>query len=189
MSRPSHKTFVEELTPHRAALGAFCSRMVRDRADVEDALQQTLLEAFRRFDTFRPGTNFRAWVLKFAALTIFALNRRRAKEPDALVEEHLAAPEELALELDYDELLARPDLIRERLSDEVCRALDGLTDRERAIFLLKSIGELACADVAHALSLPLGTVMGLLARARGKLRESLADYARKEGFLSEERRP
>ncbi len=189
MGVPSHKSFIEELAPHRAALGAFCSRMVRDRACVEDALQTTLLEAFRRFDTYQPGSNFRAWVFQFAALTILAMNRRRAKGPEPLLEEPLAAAEELALELDYDELLARPEIVRERLSDEVCRALDGLTDRERAIFLMKSIGELTCADVAHALSLPLGTVMGLLARARGKLRESLADYARKEGFLSEERRP
>ncbi len=189
MNRASHKAFLAALDPHRGALGAFCSRMVRDRADLEDALQQTLLEAFRRFDTFQPGTNFRAWIFKFAALTILSLNRQGAKDAKPLAEEPLAAPEELALELDYDALLARPELVRERLSGEVCRALDGLTERERAIFLLKSIGELTCADVAHALALPLGTVMGLLARARGKLRESLVDYAHREGFFIEERRP
>lgn len=189
MPAPSHKAFLAALEPHRNALGAFCSRMVRDRADLEDALQTTLLEAYRKFEAFEPGTNFRAWVFRFAALTALSVNRRRAREPDPLPEEPLPASEELALEIEYDALLTRPELVRERLSDEVCRALDGLTDRERAIFLLKAIGELTCAEAAHVLSVPIGTVMGLLARARGKLRESLTEYARREGYLSVEGRP
>ncbi len=184
-----HKAFLAALEPCRPALGAFCSRMVRDRADLEDALQTTLLEAYRKFDSFRPGTDFRAWVFQIAAFTALSLNRRRAKAPEPLADDPLAAPEELALELDYDALLAHPERVRERLSDEACRALDSLSENERAIFLLKSIGGLTCAEVAQALSLPMGTVMGLLARARGKLREALTEYARREGILSEEPRP
>lgn len=184
-----HKAFLAALEPCRPALGAFCSRMVRDRADLEDALQTTLLEAFRKFDSFRPGSDFRAWVFQIAALTALSLNRRRGRVPGPLVEEPLAPSEELAIEMDYDVLLAHPERVRERLSDETCRALDRLTENERAIFLLKSIGGLTCAEVALALSLPMGTVMGLLARARQKLREALTEYARREGILSEEKRP
>lgn len=188
-ARDLHDLFVAALDRERPVLGAFCSRMAHDPADLEDALQGTLLEAWRGFDSFRPGTNFRAWLLRIATWTAFGLNRRRAAAPEALADDPVAAPEELARELAYDDLLAAPERLGPHLSDEVLRALGGLTENERAIFLLKSLGGLTCADVAEILTLPVGTVMGLLARARGKLRGALADFARREGFLRKDSHP
>ncbi|MCI0340166.1 MAG: sigma-70 family RNA polymerase sigma factor [Planctomycetales bacterium] len=172
----------------RRPLLAFCRHAVWRADDAEDLLQSALLTAWRRFGEFRPGTNFRAWVFRIAALEARNVNRRSRGAPLPEEEPPGRAPdvvEMLEREWDYEALLADPETVVARLSGEVRVALGTLTPNERSVLLLRAIGDLAYREIGDALSMPLGSVMGFLSRARRKMRERLTEAARARGLVGE----
>ena len=60
-----------------------------------------------------------------------------------------------------------------------------LTDTERAVLLLRAIGELRYREISESLDIPMGSVMGHLARARQKMRALIARAARRTNVLKE----
>ncbi len=181
--------FLERVGPHRDTLTGYCRRLLWSEADLEDALQETLAVAYREFrDAERGG--FRRWVLRIATWTCFNLNRRRRRTraeelPDELVERDAVAA--LETELAYEQVLSDPAAAFEGFDDELAAACRALNENERAIFLLKSLGGLTCAEIAETLDVPLGTAQGLLTRARHKMRARLADFARARGLAAARR--
>ena len=188
--QPKADTFLELLRPLRRPLEVYCRRLLRDRSDVEDALQSALAQAYRQFDLYVEGTNFKAWLFRFVTWEIF--NRNRKHEPVALGEAAADLPAEESWELvamgdAYDALLEDPDRVLECFDDLVADALVRLPAVERAVLLLRAIGEFSYSEIHELLSIPIGSVMGYLSRARKRLRVSLADYAAERGLLRRNR--
>ena len=168
--------FLDLLRPIQVELEVYCRRMVWDANDAEDAIQNAASRAFQAFDRYRDGTNFRAWMFKILTNEIFALNRKYARvarlefriEPEEL--EALPALEQAA---GYNEWLVSPDALNDALDDQLIHALKTLSENERSVLLLRGIGSLRYAEIAEALDMPLGSVMGHLARARKQMREAI----------------
>jgi RNA polymerase sigma-70 factor (ECF subfamily) len=159
--------------------------MLRNSRLVEDVLQDAVADAFARFDSYADGTNFKAWIFRFVTLAVF--NRNRKHEPIFFAEmpDDLAAEESWELSCHEDTfaaMLEDPDVILDRLDDPLAEALQKLPAPERAVLLLRAIGECSYAEIQELLAIPLGSVMGYLSRARRRLRRSLADYAAERGL-------
>jgi RNA polymerase sigma-70 factor (ECF subfamily) len=111
---------------------------------------------------------------------VFALNRRHARiarhefqlEPEEL--EALAISEQ-AGSFEADPL--EPGALTDALDQDLAMALKTLTDAERAVLLLRAIGGLRYSEISASLDIPLGSVMGYLARARQKMRRAIARCA------------
>jgi RNA polymerase sigma-70 factor (ECF subfamily) len=179
------ETFLQLLRPVQGPLEAYSRRMLRDRSEVEDVLQASVAGAFARFADYTAGTNFKAWMFRFVTLEIF--NRNRKRRPLAIQElaDDLAAEDGQGLadaEATFDAMLADPDVVLQHLDDTLVAALESLPPRERAVLLLRAIGEFSYAEIAALLAIPVGSVMGYLSRARNKLRRALADYAAQRGL-------
>jgi DNA-directed RNA polymerase specialized sigma24 family protein len=86
-------------------------------------------------------------------------------------------------------MLDDPDVVLDHLDEVVAGALTRLSPHERAILLLKSIGELSYQEMHELLAIPLGSVMGYLSRARQRLRLSLAAYAAEHGLYRSDSSP
>src|SRR5258708_11386017 len=71
--------FLGWLRPIEAYLKNYSRRMVFDRRDREDALQNAVLRAFRAFDRYHDDASFRAWMFKILTNEIFAMNRKRGR--------------------------------------------------------------------------------------------------------------
>ena len=71
--------FLSLLRPIEADLENYSRRMVFDRRDFEDALQNAVLRAFRAFDRYHDDASFRAWMFKILTNEIFAINRKRGR--------------------------------------------------------------------------------------------------------------
>jgi RNA polymerase sigma-70 factor (ECF subfamily) len=173
------------LRPVQRPLEVYCRRMLRDARQVEDVLQGAVAAAFAKFDGYTPGTNFRAWMFRFVTLEIFNCNRKR--EPLPWGELPIEVAQEPTLELPaVDELLDAlrrdPDALLEHFDDLIAAALRELPAPERAVLLLRAIGEFSYQEIHVLLSIPLGSVIGYLSRARQKLRRALADYAAQRGI-------
>jgi len=156
--------------------------MVFDRRDYEDALQSAVLRAFRAFDRYHDDASFRAWMFKILTNEIFTINRKRrrvaqfeiAVEPDEI--------EEFA-SLDFaGEMPLSWETLADALDEELLAALQRLNDTERAVLLMRAIGDLRYRDISECLGIPLGSVMGNLSRARQKMRDAIL-RARKRSWL------
>jgi RNA polymerase sigma-70 factor (ECF subfamily) len=155
---------------------------------VEDVIHNAILKAFQKFDRFSEGTDFKAWIFRFVTLEILNQNRKstlawQSEFPaDLPVEDSW---ELLAASDTFDAMLENPDVVLEHLDDVLVAALKRLTVPERAVLLLRAVGDFSYKEIHELLGIPLGSVIGYLSRARYKLRHSLAEYAAERGLKSE----
>ena len=184
--KASAELFLELLRPLQGPLEVYCRRMLRDRSQVEDAIQNAVADAFAKFDRYAAGTNFKAWIFRFVTLEVF--NRNSKHEPVVLGEIPADLPAEESWELvlngdTFDAMLEDPDVVLEHFDDVVVDALERLAPLERAVLLLRGVGEFSYKEIHELLAIPVGSVIGYLSRARKRLRIALADYATQHGLF------
>ncbi len=156
---------------YRAAL-----RLTRVPADAEDLVQDTYLKAFRAADTFKPGTNMRAWL--FTILHNTARNRARDRARDTVavdseaVDRAADAPPPAGRSAGAGET---PEtlLLRETLAPELQAAIDELPEAFRQAVWLRDVEEFSYAEIAGMLGIPQGTVMSRISRGRRLLFDKL----------------
>lgn len=168
--------FILHLKPLQGALEAFCRRSLYEPSLVEDVLQEAVTRAFRDFGLFSEGTNFRAWIFRYLELCILEANRKHPGRPPQPATAEPATEDEWALESDesvLQMLLESPEVFLEQCDDDLNRAVLELYPVERAVLLLKAIGEFKYREIAAIIGVPLGTVMSSLARARRQVRHAL----------------
>jgi RNA polymerase sigma-70 factor (ECF subfamily) len=164
-------------------LEVFCFRLLNRSEDVQDVLQSAIANAYRDFDLYAEGTNFRAWIYRYVMLE--SLNRNRANKNLPVPLDLRELNEFASLHVDHFRwalLLDSPLELLEHFDECVMRQLVKLDDTSRRVLLLRAIGEFKYREIAEILDIPIGTVMGLLARARTELRQSLASFIQQSGF-------
>ncbi len=180
--------FLELLRPIERDLETYCRRLIWEPQEAPDAIQNAVLRAFAAFDRYREDASFRAWMFKILTHEAFALNRKHAR---IARHEFQLDPGELAgLALDAQPAQASNEVLSGAALDEVldpalAAGLKTLTDTERAVLLLRAIGDLRYREIGETLDIPLGSVMGNLARARQKMRILLARSTRRTNALKE----
>jgi RNA polymerase sigma-70 factor, ECF subfamily len=149
----------------------FARWLTQDTAEAEDVVQETYAKALKGFASFRPGTNFRAWMYRILR-NCFLSSRTGLKSTVALDSEEERV--ELATETATPEsiLMAQAD------RDTVQQALSALPVHLREILLLCEVEEMSYAEIAEALAIPPGTVMSRLFRARKALRNLLHEQTK-----------
>jgi RNA polymerase sigma-70 factor, ECF subfamily len=180
--------FLALLKPIERDLETYCRRLIWVAQEAPDAIQNAVLRAFGAFDRYREEASFRAWMFKILTREAFALNRKHARiaryefqlEPEELAELSGGDPQDQG----SDQLLPAKEL-NEVLDPALSAGLKTLTDTERAVLLLRAIGDLRYREISETLDIPLGSVMGNLARARQKMRGIIARSARLTHLLQE----
>jgi RNA polymerase sigma-70 factor (ECF subfamily) len=162
--------FDSEALDHLGVLRALSRRLVRNRTEADDLVQDAYLHAFRASDRFTPGTNLRAWLRTI--LTNLVKNHRRDRSRARVYtnEEEIrrAAQSRVSEQASPEELLLN-DAIGPRLRT----ALESLPKALRDAVWLRDVEELSYADMARRLRVPLGTVMSRISRGRRLLHERL----------------
>src|SRR6202041_682499 len=169
---PQDRARFEQLVlPHVDAAFNLERWLLRSRADAEDVAQEALLRACRFFRGFHGG-DARAWLLQIVRNTCYTwLEKNR--------------PRELMVEFDEElhlQPVANPESIaitnndRERLT----RALKAMPTRFREVIVLRELEGCSYREIATIMSMPIGTVMSSLSRARHQLQVALVNPAREE---------
>jgi RNA polymerase sigma-70 factor (ECF subfamily) len=182
--------FLALLRPIERDLETYCRRLIWEPHEAADALQNAVMRALAAFDRYHEDASFRAWMFKILTHEAFALNRKHARiarhefqlEPEEL--EGLPCAEDL--KPGGGQLLSA-EALEELLEPALAAGLKTLTDTERAVLLLRAIGELRYREISESLEIPLGSVMGNLARARQKMRAYLARAERRSHLLKQSR--
>jgi RNA polymerase sigma-70 factor (ECF subfamily) len=166
------KQYQQEILPCVPDLSRTALRLTRGNALADDLVQETLVRAWQARESFRPGTNARAWTQRILFNTYVNHYRKRRREHEALDQLRNWAP------------ASRSDS-HECFGDEVAAALGTLKPEFREAVELVDLGDLSYQDAAARLDCPVGTVMSRLHRGRSRLRKALRDYAVDEGVVRE----
>ncbi|MEZ5990228.1 MAG: RNA polymerase sigma factor [Planctomycetota bacterium] len=159
---------VDEVGPR---LFRLASRVCGDPGDAEDIVQETFLQAWRKWDQFEGRSSAASWLFTIAARLCRRMHRRRAGEP--------------ARRLSLDELLpfaepTMPDLeggveaqVRREAQERLEDAMTGLPLVYRLPLVLKEIAGLGYAEIASILGIRLGTAKSRVHRGRLELRKAV----------------
>ena len=187
-SKPRSKDLDRALEGHRRELTAYCYRMLASPFEAEDAVQETMLRAWRSYDRFEGRAALRSWLYRIATnvcLDMLNGRERRARPMDLgparePVEANLnALPEVTWIEPVPDAMLAPADgdpaevaIARESIRLAFVAALQHLPARQRAVLILREVLRWKAAEVAELLETSVASVNSALQRARSTLEAS-----------------
>jgi RNA polymerase sigma factor (sigma-70 family) len=163
--------FEQLVLPHLDAAFNLARWLLRSRVDAEDVAQEAMLRAYRFFGGFHGG-DARAWLLQIVRNTCYTwLEKNRPLEMKTEFNEELhsqpgANPESLAIASDNREQLTR--------------ALETLPARFREVLVLRELEGCSYKEIAAITTIPIGTVMSALSRARQRLQQALTQRAPQE---------
>lgn len=159
--------FQQIVVPHLADALALARWLTGSAHDAEDVVQEAAIRAFSAMETYE-GRNARAWVLSVVRNTCFTwLARNRPKH---LVLTGVADLDEADSGQQRDPGLdPEADLIRRADTALIEAAIGALPQPFREVLVLHDINDLSYKEIAAMMSIPIGTVMSRLARARKRM--------------------
>jgi RNA polymerase sigma-70 factor (ECF subfamily) len=184
----SHE-FSELTEPYRRELLVHCYRILGSLHDAEDMVQETMLRAWKRIDSYEERASFRAWLYKIATNVCLDTLDKRRRRVKRLLPKDLFSPadphkpiappetEMLWLELLPDEWLADSSAVNpetrysmhESISLAFLTALQILPARQRAVLILKDVMDWPANEIADLLETTTSSVNSALHRARTTL--------------------
>lgn len=169
MTGLQNKAFEELALPLLDPLYNFARWLSGDADEARDLVQETFVKSLKGFGAFREGTNFRAWMFRILRNTFLTsrtgLERRKTSQED---------------EEGFDQVVISHEtpeatLIRRADTELVRQAIAKLPPNFREVVVLADLEEMRYHEVAETLSIPIGTVMSRLARARKQIRDHILE--------------
>ncbi len=174
--------FQDEMIPHLDAIYNFALRLTADPNDAEDLVQDTIVKAFRFFNSYEKGTNAKAWLFRILKNSYINNYRKKSKQPHQVDYSEVSQYYE-SVRSEQSETTDLEDLMyREMMDDDVTRALTELPEDFRTVVLLCDVEGFTYEEIANMLDVPIGTIRSRLHRGRNLLRAQLMEYADKRGY-------
>lgn len=183
-SASSRHKFEEQALPLLDQLYGGALRMTRNPQDAEDLVQETYLKAYSAFDSFKQGTNLKAWLYRIMTNTYINSYRKAQRRPTESSSEELtdwqlyttSGHDSTGLEsAEVEALKGMPD-------STISQAMNDLPEDYRMVVYYADVVGLAYKEIAEIMDTPLGTVMSRLHRGRKLLRGALKEVAREQGI-------
>lgn len=150
---------------YRPTLVSLAMRMLRNTDDAYDAVQETLVKAFRAIKDFDPERPIRPWLCRICANCCVDTVRHRKREGGSLDQhEYMLQDEDAAPHTTVSDGLDR---------EQVIEAVDRLPEKYRKIIFMRHFRHMDVNEIAAALNKPEGTIKSWLFRARAMLKKDL----------------
>ncbi|MBN2410102.1 sigma-70 family RNA polymerase sigma factor [candidate division KSB1 bacterium] len=185
LSREMREKFEKVSLQYMELLYSSALRLTKNSAEAEDLVQDTYMRAYRFFDKFQEGTNFKAWIFRIMTNTFINKYRKKARSPQQVELEKVS----FFIEDEQVEQYPRTVDVYERntyhelFDDEINGALNRLSENFKEIIVLADVEGLTYKEIAQKADIPLGTVMSRLFRARRMLQKNLYGVGRERGFI------
>ena len=150
-----------QILEHIPRLRRYARALLGERYAADDLVQDTLERAWNKFHLWRPGSDLRAWLFSIMH-NVFVNQVRSRRNNIEMTMEELPVTAERATQSDSLEVA------------DVERALRTLPDEQREVLLLVAVEDMTYEEASRALSIPIGTVMSRLSRARDRMRRMIA---------------
>jgi RNA polymerase sigma-70 factor (ECF subfamily) len=154
-----------------------------DEAEAQDRAQDAFLKAFRKIKQFKGNASFYTWLYRIVVNTCLDARRRRRRWKEIFLPRRLEKNKEAAFTPSLEEY---PDTDRnsnplskvsnQQLENDVRKAMDTLSERQRSIFQLKIFQEMSISEIAKTMGLAEGTVKTHLFRATQVIQKQLKGW-------------
>jgi RNA polymerase sigma-70 factor (ECF subfamily) len=185
-AREKRAEFERQALVHTDALFGAAYRLTRNARDAEDLVQDSLLRAYRFWDSFEQDSNCKAWLLRIVTNTFineYQRKKRSREVLDAATAEQDATDGVLMHAEAADRQSPERTLVERSVSDDVQRALESLPEDFRTAVVLCDVQGLSYKEIADIMQTPVGTVMSRLFRGRKLLAAALREFAIAEGYV------
>jgi RNA polymerase sigma-70 factor (ECF subfamily) len=184
------RQFETQVLPLYDNLYGAAMRLTRDVAESEDLVQDSLVRAFRFWDSFQQGTNLKAWLFTILRNT-FINGYHRKGRARAFQSDVNAQMLSLGSAVAVANFASEPPGPEEVMSGEVTirrirEALDLLPPDYRLAVMLADLEGLSYKEIAEQLECPIGTVMSRIYRGRKILHGLLRSHAIESGLIAED---
>ncbi len=175
------QAFVELTAPLRRRLHAHCYRMLGSVYDADDALQETMLRAWRGIDRFEPRAELSSWLYRIATNVCLRMIEQRGRREATMVEARLQPYPDVMLEPATPEREAER---RETIGLAFVAAVQLLPPRQRAALVLRDVLGWSAREAADVLGVSVAAANSALQRARDRVGRE-----RREETLARTHRP
>lgn len=158
------EAFEPLVTPYRKLLLTLAYRLSRNVEEAKEISQETLLRAYRYLGSFDRKRSFKNWLLQ-VEMNVWRASRKKDAD-EAILRELASSPSQENPEA---------GLAGDEVRSQVLSCLDGLTPKEKGIFLLRDIDELTIKETAQILRTSAVAVRVHLSRARDKIRRCIKE--------------
>jgi RNA polymerase sigma-70 factor (ECF subfamily) len=167
--------FAAIVATHRPQIFRFLLASTRDLDLAETLTQDCFLKAHRNWAGFRGESTALTWLMRIAINLEKDHWRNRRMQFWRLTRSNAVDPDEAGEWLPSGESSPEQQLLAREQVKRVWRAVDGLSQRQRTVFLLRYVEEMDIAEIGQATGLSEGTVKAHLSRALGRVRRDLGE--------------
>ncbi|MFH2054475.1 MAG: sigma-70 family RNA polymerase sigma factor [bacterium] len=163
----------ELLIRHQKAIFQIILRIVRNRDETEDLVQETFMRAFNSLATYRSEYRFSTWLYRIAANC--AIDFLRKKKIEALSLDKPVQTKDGAVGMEIPDRAQNPEerLWAKQRRNTIEEAIESLPAKYREVILYRHRDDQSYEDIARILNLPVGTVKARIFRARELLKKKL----------------
>lgn len=165
--------------------------LARNSDEAEDLVQEAAIQAYRAYNSFQPGTNFKAWFLRILTNLFYSRYRKQKREPqlvdlDDVSERYISSQ---AQDARSGARAADPaaTVLAQIDAETIRAALAALPEEYRIVATLYFIDEFSYQEIADMIDSPIGTVRSRLHRARKLLQKALWEFAADRGSVASAR--
>ena len=174
VQRGDKKAFELLVIKYQRKLLRLVSRLVRDQAEAEDAVQEAFIKAYRAIPQFRGDSAFYTWLYRIGINTaknyLVTQGRRAPTSTESNAEEAETFDDgEQLRDINTPESM----LATKQIAATVNTAMDALPEELRVAITLREIEGLSYDEIAEAMGCPIGTVRSRIFRAREAVAEKL----------------
>lgn len=169
-----HAAFTELVNRYGRKIFRLARHITQNEQDAEDVLQETFLKAYSRLDQFQGNSKFYTWLVRIGVNeSLMRLRRRKGSHTVSLDDELETGDGSIPRDIASEESDPEESYGREELRESLERAIDGLAESYRAVFLLRDVEGFSTEETAQMLGLSVSAVKSRLLRARIQLRNKL----------------
>lgn len=171
--KKDYQAFEELVKRYEGKIYGHTLRLLGNREDAQDVLQETFLNVFKGLENFRGDSSFSTWIYRIA--TNNALMRlRKLSHAERELNDELPPPESMKRQALASHILDPKNAFLEKeMLRELDKAVERLPEKYRSIFLLRDVEELSTDKTANVLGISEAAVKSRLHRARLFIREAL----------------
>ncbi|MCD6499067.1 MAG: sigma-70 family RNA polymerase sigma factor [Deltaproteobacteria bacterium] len=155
--------------------------MIHNPDDARDVAQEAFIKAYRSLERFRGNASFYTWLYRIVVNLSIDHLRKGRRSAKVEYDDRIARPdhgEQRGSSLEPSRLGMDPrrNLARKELADRIAHCVQELSDKHRAVIILREYEGLSYSEMAEALDISKGTVMSRLFHARKKMQACLGEF-------------
>jgi len=165
--------FGELVRRHTPRVTRVVRGILRSDAEVEDAVQQTFVNAWKALGGFRENARPGTWIYRIAVNTALMRRRSRSRRREVPMDVSVGDEGDVITLDPIDDHTAADDIWARQIREQITAAVDELDEKYRVVFLMRDVEGMSIRDTAEALDMSEAAIKSRLHRARLHLRASL----------------